>query len=113
MSQRLQDQARGLKMKMQMLAISPGFIDTETTEGVREFYEWWRATNMELTTAGYEDSEGTLTFVDEQLGRLLGNFPASKTTIGVLEVFPLSAAFLYGCYVVKLGEIASTRAIPA
>ncbi len=109
MNKSLQDQVQSLCVKLEMLAVDPGYIETSTTSGVRDFYEGWYNVNKDCIAAGHEDPGGILSFVAEQLRRLLEAFPVNKMTIGVLEVFPLSAqsAFLFGCYISKLYQIAS------
>lgn len=114
MNPTLQGQVRQLCVKLELLAISPGYIETSATTGVRSFYEDWQSINMGCINAGYEDAGGDLSFVAQQLHRFLENFPVNQTTIGVLEVFPLSmeSTFLFGCYISKLQQIAASPRTP-
>jgi hypothetical protein len=107
---------RSLKTNLSMLAVSPGYINTGTTNGVRVFYEAWARINGECISAGYEkNSGGNLSFVAQQLRRLLENFPADKTTIGVLEVFPacIHSPILFGYYMTDLEDISASTPVTA
>ena len=123
MTKTLQDQVRSLSKKLQLLCRCSGFFEAGTTECARAFYEAWQAINTACLEAGYEDGRGDISFVSGQLKLILGNFPANKTTVGVLEVFQLTfstsgmyidSGMLFGDYIVKLDKIASSsQAIPA
>ncbi len=111
----LQDRVRSFTNNLRLLAVSPGYIDIHDTDDARAFYKEWADINRECISAGDRGATDDCSFVAEQLDRLLGNFPKDKTTIGVLEVFPLcvQSAFLFGSYVSGLERIAKTTPVPA
>lgn len=111
----LPDQVRSLKTNLLLLAVSPGYIETGNTNGVRVFYEAWARINSECISAGYESGEGNLSFVAQQLRLLLENFPANKTTIGILEVFPrcIESPILFDYYLATLEDIATPMCVTA
>lgn len=107
----LHDETRSLWRKISMLAFHPGYIDIADHAKAREFYEYWKDINFRLIEAGFEDSEGNLSFVNESLEYFLARFPAGQTTVGILEVFPPQAEFssmVYSWYMGKLEQIATS-----
>lgn len=111
----LQDEVRSLSVKLRMIAMGPGSIDTESATAARAFYEHWHTINEDCIAGGHEDSGGDLSFVQGELRALLAHFPADKTVISVLEVFPLSieASFVFGNYIDKLDKVARSKPVAA
>lgn len=106
----LQEETASLKAKLSLLGYYPGLVAMGGTAGVREFYEEWKAVNRRFLEARYEDVNGNLYFVDQQLEHFLSKFPANQIHIGIHEVFPPlfhASSFLYGMYMAKLEQIAS------
>ena len=106
MAETLKDRARSLKCNIEMVAISPGYVDTG--EDSRHLYEAWAEINRECISSGSRDVADDCSFVDGQLRRLLDNWPAGKTTFGVLEVFPQcgGSPFVFGRYLCSLEQVA-------
>ena len=115
MSATLQDRVRSFRINLELLAVSPGYVDIHDADDARAFYEGWAKINRECISAGDRGAADDCSFVAEQLDRLLANFPKSKTTIGVLEVFPLcpQSAFLFGSYISGLERVAKAVPTPA
>lgn len=108
----LQDRARSLRNKLELLGITEGAyleVKDEYHVGyVRRFYEEWARLNQECISAGHEQVTGEFSFVAKQLERVLLNFPANKTKIDIADVWQSTqggAGFMFNCYLLALEDV--------
>ena len=90
----LKDRVRSFQRTLQMLAFDPGTMPVEENHQAREFYEKWL---------------DTVSFVSDQLRRLLAGWRVDIMEISIFHVFPIQgagmSAFVFGDYLHELDQV--------
>jgi len=104
----LKDRVRSFQRTLQMLAFDPGTMPVEENHQAREFYEKWLVLNDECIRSGTFRPD-TVSFVSDQLRRLLAGWRVDIMEISIFHVFPIQgagmSAFVFGDYLHELDQV--------